>query len=271
MTQTKQASGRPWRLLDLALGAGLAAILVGLAACGGDDSGGDNKNTAGATRTAGATGGESTKAPGGSTTSSAGDGSGGGGGTKLKELSKDWSQVTAKVSYTFGSTSQNKTTDTAMTFYSRPPDSRIDYDLGNDSQSIFISSGGKNYVCTKQKDVGTCFASPSSDSSSPLPFFGDFADPDTIDKTIAGLAGVSIDTFDDKIAGQSVHCFKASGNLANESGETSWCFTDDGVLLSASFSGNNSKFEMKATEFSKSLSDKDFEPPFTVTDITGRG
>jgi hypothetical protein len=267
MAQTKQASGRPWRLLGLALAAGLAAILIGLAACGDDDSAGDNKNTAGATKTAGATGSESTRAPGDSS-----NGGGGDGGTKLKELSKDWSQVTAKVSYTFSSTSQNKTTDTTMTLYSRPPDSRIDFDLGNDGQSIFINTGGKSYVCTKLKDVGQCFLSPSSDdSSSPLPFFGDFADPDTIDKTIAGLAGISIDTFDDKIAGQNVDCFKASGNVANESGETSWCFTDDGILLSSSFSGSDSKFEMKATQFSKSLSDKDFEPPFTVTDITGRG
>jgi hypothetical protein len=243
----------------------LPALLLLAAGCGDDDNGGGN-----ATKTAAASHGSTSEA---TKTEAAGDNSGGnsGGGAsnELKNLSKDWSKATAKLAYQFQSTSQGTTTSTNMTFYSKPPDSRIDYEIAGAGKAIFINSGGKSYTCSESGGQGTCFESPGGSNSSSLPFFGDLADPDSIDSAVAGILGSQIASSDENVAGQDAKCFTASGSFVAESGESKWCFTNDGLLLSASFSGGGASFSMTATNVDHSVSEDDLKPPYDVTSIPG--
>ncbi|MDO8615016.1 MAG: hypothetical protein Q7T33_04685 [Dehalococcoidia bacterium] len=252
----------PARLAALAIAATLFLVLA--SACGGDD---DSETTGTIRPTATSTGRGQT--PGGAeeTPGASGDQNGGDAGDELKTLGKEWSTVSAKITYEFHSTFQGTTTETTMTFYSRPPDSRVDYETASVGKSIFIDAGGKSYICSDIAGQGQCLASPSEGSfGSALPFFGDLASPDSIDSALAGTAGVTIDKFEDKIAGQDASCFKASGTFAANQGESSWCFADDGLLLSSEFKGvgGAGDFSMKATEVSRNVSDDDFKPPFDV-------
>lgn len=246
----------------LAVITALPALLLLAAGCGDDDNGSGN-----ATRTPAASSGSTREA---TKTEAAGDNSGSDAGNELKTLSKDWSKATAKVTYQFQSTSQGLTTSTIMTFYSKPPDSRIDYEEAATGKAIFINSGGKSYICSENDGQGTCFESPGGSNSSSLPFFGDLADPDSIDSAVGDILGGQINSSDENIAGKDARCFTASGTFVAESGESKWCFTDDGLLLSASFSGGGDSFTMTATNVDNSVSDSDLKPPYDVATIPGQ-
>jgi hypothetical protein len=239
----------------------LPALLLLAAGCGDDDNGGGN-----ATRTPAASSRSTSEA---TKTEAAGGNGGGDAGNELKNLSKDWSKATAKVAYQFQSTSQGQTTSTNMTFYSKPPDSRIDYEIAGAGKVVYINAGGKSYTCSESGGQGSCFESPGGDNSSSLPFFGDLADPDSIDSAVAGILGGQIATSDENIAGQDAKCFTASGSFTAESGESKWCFNGDGLLVSASFSGGGASFSMTATSVDNSVSDDDLKPPYDVTSIPG--
>lgn len=238
----------------------IAALVLMAAACGDDDNSGSQASKTAAASQAGATGGSS------ATAASASGDNGGDAGDELKNLAGDWSKVNAKITYTFSSTIADQPTNFTMTMYSRPPDSRIDFDYGDQRKSITIDAGGKTYTCVP--DADTCFGGASQGSAtSSLPIFGAVADPDSIDSTVGGVAG--LEKYSDNIAGEDVDCFKASGSAVAEQGELVWCFSNDGLLLLSSFKAAGSEFSTKATEVSRDVSDSDFEPPYPVTELPG--
>ena len=259
MALLRRAPRTHWKRLLLGLSLALSVALLAAACGGGGEEEGKTPAAKESPTAEGSPTGQRTPAAGQTATSGGGDT-----GKELKELSADWGNITAKVTYDFTSTAGGQTTETRMTFYSRPPDSRVDYSADSQGEVIFIQAGDKAYVCTANQ----CIATPSESTSNPLPFFGDFADPDSIDEAVGDVLGVDIDEFDDKIAGQDAKCFSASGSFTAEQGKATWCFADDGLLLLSAFEGGTSgNFRMEAVEVDRKVSAADFEPPYPVTTI----
>ena len=260
MALLRRAPRTHWKRLLLGLSLALSVALLAAACGGGGEEEGKTPAAKESPTAEGSPTGQRTPAAGQTATS------GGDTGKELKELSADWGNITAKVTYDFTSTAGGQTTETRMTFYSRPPDSRLEYKDGS-QETIFLSTGGKSYICTAQGGQGTCLASPTGDSV-PLPFFGDFADPDAIDEAVGDVLGVDIYRFQEEIAGEDAECFSASGSFTVAQGKATWCFADDGLLLRSAFGGGTSgEFSMEATEVSRKVSDSDFEPPYPVTEL----
>lgn len=272
--------------LWLAVSAFLIALLALAAACSSSDDNGDDGDDGGPTTTADANGGNGNGDDGAD-----GDGNGDGGDNgdadggdsdgdgnsladRLRELSDDYEAIEAKVVYDFASTGsgENEDFNTEMTLVSRPPnDSRIEFST-DEGTIITITTSDATYSCIGGTGEDFCFELPTDDSGSDtLPFFGDFTDVDEIRDVADDEADVEIDEFDDKIAGEDANCFRATGDIDGDDGEAVWCFTDDGILLLASFSGitggEEGTFQMRAKSFDRDVSDSDFEPPYDILDF----
>ena len=257
MAQDEQTSGNKWLLPAVGLGVVVIAIILLIALCSGggdddDDSGGDDQ---GSVPTATADGG------GGDETPEATDDSGDDSAAALEQLSASWGDASGKIVYEFKTSTGGTDSTTKMTYYIDPPNSRTDFEDESGEVTSFIQQGDKTYVCS----AGSCFSYPGGGGVNPIPFVGDYAYPDAISDTVAGLGGVEIDRSEDKIAGVDVTCFKVE--VAGS--ETGWCFSDDGLLLLSSTKSAGSGFEMRATEVDTEVSDADFDPPFDVVEIPG--
>jgi hypothetical protein len=258
MTPTTNVPSRskPW--LWIAAAAFLFALFAFAAACNSDgDDGGNDSPTA--------------------TADAADDGDSGGDGStlgdRIRDISNDYEVVAAKVVYDFtASGADGEDFDTQLTLITRPPsDSRMEFS-SDEGTIIAITTSDASYSCVGGAGEDFCFDLPVEDSDlGTLPFFADFTDVDEIRDIADAEADVDIDEFDDTIAGEDVNCFRTTGDIDGDVGEGSWCFTDDGILLLASFSGTTlgveSTFEMRATSFDRNVSDSDFEPPYDTLDL----
>ena len=172
------------------------------------------------------------------------------------------------------------TTGGKMVLYSKPPKNRTDFNTTENGQAtnvIVISTPDKDYFCTAAGAAGgnVCVASAPSTSNqltAGLGLFSAFSDPEAIKSEIDKLgSGVKIETSSKKIAGVSGNCFSASGDLGSgEQGKGEFCFADNGLLLSvmSESSKDSTKFSLVASE-TGNVSDKDFDPPYPVTDLGG--
>jgi outer membrane lipoprotein-sorting protein len=282
MTANKNAPSRSKSWLWIAVSAFLIALLALAAACSSsDDEDVDDGGNDSPTATADANG------DGDSNGDDNGDGDGDNNGDdgdgdsladRLRDLSDDYEIVEAKVVFDFTSTGggEDEDFDTQMTLISRPPsDTRMEFST-DEGTVIVISTSDASYTCFSGGGEESCFELPVGDSDpNGLPFFGDFTDVDEIRDIVDAEADVDIDEFDDNIAGEDVNCFRATGNVDGDDGETVWCFTDDGILLFSSFNGTvggvDSTFEMRATSFDRDVSDSDFEPPYDILDLGDLG
>lgn len=241
--------------LTIAFAAAVAVFALAVAACGGSDE--TSPDGGGATKTA---------VP---ATPSGGDNQDLK--SKLKDFTSEWGKATARVSYTSSSLSPGETpNNTNWTIIQKPPNSRFEFGTGADA-SIFIETAAKAYICS----AGQCLSSPRTDrSSSGLGFLAALSNPDKIQSDIAdATSNLSIDTFDDTIAGQDAKCFHAKGKFetgtatTKENGEATWCFSDRGLLLLASFSSASGQFSLKASEVGSDVPDSAFDPPYPVTEL----
>jgi len=247
---------RTWLALLLTL---VAALSLLVAACGGDDDdddGGNNGDNAEPTAT------ETTDGGDGSGDDSGDDGSGDSG-ADFSNLSSEFENIEAKITYEFTTTDSSGTTTTTMTIYNKPPNSRTDYeDTTTGDVTTFIQTTDTSYICS----AGQCLASPSDGAENPNAFIGAFASSEAI-AAYAGLAGIATDSSEEEIAGINAKCFSVS----QEGSELMWCFGDNGLLLLSSSKDDSGEFEMRATDVSTDVSDSDFEPPFDVVDLSNIG
>jgi len=259
---------KPW--LWIAASAFLVALFAFAAACSSsDDDNGDDNGSDSPTATADAAGDD-----GGGGDDSSGDGSTLG--DRIRGISDDYEVVAAKVVYDFTASGAGEDFDTQLTLITRPPsDSRMEFS-SDEGTIIAITTSDASYSCVGGVGESFCFDLPVEDSDlATLPFFADFTDVDDIRDIADAEVDLDIAEFDDTIAGEDVNCFRTSGDVAGDVGEGSWCFTDDGILLLASFSGTalgaESTFEMRATSFDRNVSDSDFDPPYDTLDLGDLG
>jgi hypothetical protein len=185
--------------------------------------------------------------------------------SQLQSLTREWEGVTAKITYDYTTTNDGATNTSTLITYSRPPDSRTDFtDSDTGETTIFLTSGGKSYLCAQ----GRCATSPAG-SLNPIATITQYSAPSAITARLAKLAGVNIDTSSQTIAGKDAACF----SVEEKSAETkiTWCFSDDGLLLLNTTEISSDKFELKATDVQTTVSDADLQPPYPVSDIPGAG
>ena len=168
------------------------------------------------------------------------------GSTSLSDLVNNAATKTIKASYSF-SASAGGTTET-FTLYNKPPNRRVDVTSAGET-STYISSGGKDYICTAADQ--TCTASPVPLASA-LAFLGFFTNP----QTLSGIAGSGLNHSTKTIAGGDADCYSASAQ--SQTGEV--CFNHDGILVSLSGGG----ITMEATSVSGTVADSDLTLPYPV-------
>jgi hypothetical protein len=266
----------------LALLAMLAALALMTAACGdsggdGDGSGDDTTTSSGANGNdddgGDGEGGDGEGADEGGEDS--GDGEGGndgddsdsedGGGEsdapEFSEISSDWEDVEATITYELKTVVEGEPTTWTITHYNLPPNSRTDLDADGELTS-FIRQDGVSYICTNKQ----CLSYPGADALNPIPFFSISAAPEALE-LYSTVAGFDSDSGEDEIAGLSARCY----SVDQEGNEIGWCFSDEGILLRSFSEADDGEFEMRAIEVSNDASASDFEPPYPVATLPSIG
>jgi hypothetical protein len=249
------------RMLTLVLTALSVLALVAFAACGGDDddggdSGGDTSPTA--TRTADDNGGGGDD-----------DGDDGNGSddpfADLDKLTEGLDTITGRISYRITDTDGS---ESSFTVYSDGTNTRYDSVDDSGSTSIFITTSDTSYTCDTESE--TCFSYGEGSPGGGINFFTAFLGSGAVGVYVAAAraAGVDIDTSSERHAGTDAQCFSWSDDA--DIGTGKMCFAEgNGVLLYQETVDDDGTFKLEATEFSSSVSDSDFEPPYPVTTIPG--
>jgi len=249
----------------------LAAMLIAMAACGGDDNS-STKPTATrggqepAANTANTPDAQEapTKAQGGGQVT-------GTGANSLKQLATDLSKKTYSVSYAMTGTQDGKPGATAMTIGQKPPKSLTSFTTtaanGKQSLVILIDDGTNNFTCIKEDPGdGQCIKMKSAGGSGLGASVFSLSDSlknlsDNVNVTEAGSR---------TIAGIDSQCFTAKETTS----EGMACFSKkDGLLTLLDSKGNDgSANHLEATKAASSVDDAVFAPPsgYTVVDNSGR-
>ncbi len=232
------------RLKTRRIGAGLLAVLLFGAACGGGQPTGAGQPSAQATL--------ATAAPAGSAAASSAAA-----GPNLLDLLKTGKQTNYKVSYRWSIVTGGQTITSQQTWYYKPPKARFDYALGQTgtSFSLFVLETG-TFLCTSAG--GTAFCQKSSQQSAlqqnqAADFDLQVRDhPDQFNSTYQGTRA---------IAGQQGQCYVVKSLAASALGEVTSCYSSAGVPLYQQIKAQGSEVTMEATSFSTTVSDADFQLP----------
>src|SRR5436190_5616065 len=162
-------------------------------------------------------------------------------------------EAAQKLTYTakYDSVSPGNKTE-KITIAQKPPKSR--YEQGD---SLLIDTGSRTVSCSPDNGKTQCIdLGPSG--ASPAAFTQLFNAPALLGtlSVLAIVPGVAVTHPTKNLAGESLDCVKISVAKENKSVES--CVTKDGVLGFYD-GGDGNTFSL--TSFSRSASDKDFEPP----------
>jgi hypothetical protein len=185
---------------------------------------------------------------------------------EFSDLADKFAQSTFKATYTLGG--EGGVTEGSMTWYKKGDRLRMDFEgeaEGQQMSAIFIMLPDKSYLCTEIPDIaegGSCYATTGTEgegvSEMAAELQGTLADPDV----------EIVSTSSRKIAGEDAKCYTV--RLPEAEGESEICLSDDGAPLSTKETVEGAGSSMEAIEFSRDVSDSDFEPPYPVSeDITG--
>jgi len=236
--------------------------LVTFAACGGGDDDDDDGGNGDATATASS---DSDGDDGGDEQPDDDDGDGGGDDifAELDEITGDLDSVTGRVTY---SITDSDGTESSITFYAKPPNSRFDSTDG-DTTSIIITTPEATYIC--DSDSETCIATPGSGEDSGSGLLGLYFTPEVIAGyvAIAEAAGIDVERSDDSINGIDATCFSWEEDTDSDVDAGRMCFNDAGVGVYYEFADDAGISKMEATDYSGDVSDSDFDPPYPVTTI----
>jgi hypothetical protein len=258
-----------WKWLTALLALGLLVIMAAAGACGDD---GDSTSD-GARVTPTATQEDDGEAPspdGGGGDTDNGDSGDDDPASDLRRFGELAATASGRITYQFSSDMEGFGQGT-MTFYFQPPD-KSRFDLSSEEgQFIAIQVGNVSYFCSSDPTGGSCFTSTTAtDEEEPfLPFFAEFASPEGIEAFLELVSGEDVDIrrFSQKIAGADASCFEASGVIEGESGRSTFCFGENGLLLLLdAASAESGTFRLEATDVG-SVSDSDFEPPYEVIEF----
>lgn len=192
-------------------------------------------------------------------------------GQALLDLIKAGKGSAYKVTYTLTTVTSGKTTSGTYSLAWKPPFFRVDMSLGPASgaaQSFTtITRPEGTFLCAAITGAPACYSyaagSPGAAGipTAPQPIPSDF--------TGWGLTPAGSKT----VVGTETRCysFKApAGTAASAAGDTTGCFTSQGVPLYVSSKAGGSDITMEATSFSTTVSDADFALPYPVEKLPGQ-
>jgi hypothetical protein len=123
----------------------------------------------------------------------------------------------------------------------------------------FITTPDTSYICSgaTQTEAATCFSAPTEAGQGPEQIIADM-------ETVLTDPNVDIvSTSSRKIAGEDTKCYTVQ---SPDEGESEVCMTDEGVPLLSKETVAGGEMTMEATDFSRDVSDSDFEPPYPVSE-----
>ena len=180
------------------------------------------------------------------------------------DLAEKFAEATFKATYEIASTGGEQDLAGTMTWYKKGDDVRVDIESeieGETESATIIERGDQSYFCSQIPELGeggTCFQSPEGSDDIAADFVGSvgelFTDPD--------VEIVSTESRD--VAGQEVDCFVVHDPALE--GDTEVCLTGDGVPLASRSTTNGEEMVLEATDFSREVSDQDFELPYPVSE-----
>lgn len=255
-------SGRTSRWTTLAVTLSVAAALLALAACGGDDS------TKTSTTATSGTHGTATQKPDANATKTEEPtdtpDNGGDIASELAALGGDIKQVTGKVTY---QDTQSDGTTSTLTFYSKPPNSRYDTIDSDGSTSAIIETSDTTYICSSdaaQTDQ-SCIEETGTTGGTGLGFAASLFSPALVDALAAAAQaqGIDINKTSENIAGTDADCYEGTYSGSTEK----FCFSGDGVMLAELTTDASGTSGLRATAYISDVSDSDFQPPYPISTI----
>jgi hypothetical protein len=222
----------------------LSAAAIALAACGGAASPVAQAPTATAGSVATSTQSTTATAP---------------GGPNIADVLKAGKTTTYKATYTWTIAAGGQSTTSTQTWYSKAPNSRFDYSIGQGASFSIYSLADGTYLCTIVAGSGFCQKASGQAAFGQNPA-ADFAlqlqgDPSKFSATFTGTQS---------IAGQQAQCYKVQSIAAGAFSDVSTCYSSSGVPLKTTIGASGSTVTMEATQFSTSVADSDFTLPAAV-------
>jgi hypothetical protein len=161
--------------------------------------------------------------------------------------------------YSMVDESTNAIESYTMTQYFAKGKYRMDSKIGLNEMSVFMVDN-KYTTCNKQDGAWQCFIMPSDEKQDdPTSHFSAIEDnPVDTDTTYEGTKS---------IAGTTAYCYNVRWSGQGDEGGIEACYSKEGVPLYMKTVSGASEIEMKATKYSTSVSDSDFEPPAEPMDM----
>jgi hypothetical protein len=187
-----------------------------------------------------------------------------GGGGVFGDLSNKFGQATFKATYTITSTDTDQGFSGTMTWYKKDDNLRIDVSgeaQGEQTTGVFITRPDKSYFCTETPGMGqagSCFEAPSGTTGGASDMVNE------LESTLTDPSIEVVSTSSRKIAGQDATCYTV--RAPDIEGEAEMCLSNEGVPLFSDSTSQGVETSLEATDFSRDVSDSDFEPPYPVSE-----
>jgi hypothetical protein len=161
-------------------------------------------------------------------------------------------------------------TESTWKIYSEGENSRAEFGSGDEGTVIVITTPEATYTCTESAGEGFCFEGEGQSGTNPFAgLFTQYGSYESIDNYLGLYGDGDVEESSEEIAGVDAQCYTATGDFTGDAGAVKWCFAENGVLLLSSYELDSGTFEMRATDFSDSVPDGSFEPPYDITEIPG--
>jgi hypothetical protein len=180
---------------------------------------------------------------------------------QFRELTGKWGNASARITYTL----TNAAGDAQVVVSRRDSRSRIDHTIAGRTSTVIVREDG-GYTCLNA--TNSCGALSTADASAAassfIPFVVPLADTAGVNAIVAGAESMEL-VEGSEIAGAEATCIKADGNLGDISGPTTFCFSEDGLLLRIKYEGFV-PFDMTASAI-EDAEESDFDPPYAVPTV----
>jgi len=182
------------------------------------------------------------------------------------DLANKFAQATFKATYTL--TEEGGLTEGSMTWYKKGDSLRMDFageTEGQQMSAIFIMLPDKSYLCTATPEIaegGSCYATTGTEGQGVSEMAAE------LESTLTDPSVEIVSTSSRKIAGQDAKCYTVRS--PDIEGDSEICLSEEGAPLSTKETVEGAETSMEATDFSRDVSDSDFEPPYPISeDISG--
>jgi outer membrane lipoprotein-sorting protein len=182
--------------------------------------------------------------------------------SEFSDLADKFAQSTFKATYTL--TGEGGAAEGSMIWYKKGDRLRMDFEgetEGVQMTATFIMLPDKSYLCTEIPEIaegGGCFLASSSEGE------GVSAMAAELESTLADPDVDIVSTSSREIAGQDVKCYTVRSPEIE--GESEICLSEDGAPLLTKETVEGAETSMEATDFSRDVSDSDFEPPYPISE-----